>query len=312
MNTEQGDRLPSRVLAQVAQRGRMFLALLRATWKEYQHDHAGFFAGSIVYSALLSLIPLVLLFLSALGLLLRFSELAAQWQQQVLSAIDARFGEEVGATIEQLLVTFEQQSVIATIIGLITLLLTASGLFRQLRLSFRAIWKHAPPLVSGSVWVVMLTSLREQIISFVMVFTVGGLLLVSLMLISVTRWLHVLTSDMPLFYGADGWLLTTLGSLAMAAVTFGLLFKYLPPVPLRWRDVWVATLLCTAAWRIASELLALYGDFFTSNLSAYGAIGGVLVVMLWMNLVSQMLFFGAELCKVTVTQAGSFTVDHTP
>jgi uncharacterized BrkB/YihY/UPF0761 family membrane protein len=54
----------------------------------------------------------------------------------------------------------------------------------------------------------------------------------------------------------------------------------------------------------ASELLALYGVFFGSR-SASGAVGGVLAIMLWMNIVSQVLFFGAELCKVVARQNGA-------
>lgn len=316
MNAGQGGGPSPGVLAQAVRRGRGFLALLRAAWREYEHDHARFLAGAMVYYALLSLIPLLLLLLSSFGLLLRFSELFAEAQQQLLQVIDVRFGAELRMTIEQLLASFEQQSVIATIIGLITLLLTSSGLFRQLRLSFRAIWRHTPPLVSGSAWTVLRTSLREQAIAFVMVLSLGGLLTLALALIAVFRWLDALVGALPifsgLFSGFGGWLVTMLLPLAMGATAFGLLLKYLPPVPLRWRDILPAALLCTAGWRVASELLALYGLFFSGNRSAYGALGGLLVIMFWMNIICQMLFFGAELCKVTTAQAGSFAVEHTP
>jgi uncharacterized BrkB/YihY/UPF0761 family membrane protein len=56
---------------------------------------------------------------------------------------------------------------------------------------------------------------------------------------------------------------------------------------------------------VAAEFLALYGVFFGSSHSAYGVVGGVLAVMLVMNIVSQVLFFGAELCKVVATGTGA-------
>ena len=62
-----------------------------------------------------------------------------------------------------------------------------------------------------------------------------------------------------------------------------------------------AAVLCGAVWVIGAEILVLYGTF-GSGLGAYGALGGVLVIMLWMNVVSQMLFFGAELCKVSASR----------
>jgi membrane protein len=74
-----------------------------------------------------------------------------------------------------------------------------------------------------------------------------------------------------------------------------------PPFSIRWRDIRLAALLCGVGWVVASELLALYGVFFGSR-SASGAVGGVLAIMLWMNIVSQVLFFGAELCKVVARQ----------
>jgi uncharacterized BrkB/YihY/UPF0761 family membrane protein len=55
---------------------------------------------------------------------------------------------------------------------------------------------------------------------------------------------------------------------------------------------------CAAAWIIASEILTLYGVFFADSFGAWGAIGGLLMIMLWMYVVSQILFYGAELREV--------------
>jgi membrane protein len=83
------------------------------------------------------------------------------------------------------------------------------------------------------------------------------------------------------------------------------MFRFLPPVAVCWRDVWPAALLGGVVWVAASELLSLYGALFGQHRSAYGALGGVLAVMLWMNIVSQVLFFGAELCKVMTSPPDS-------
>jgi uncharacterized BrkB/YihY/UPF0761 family membrane protein len=63
-----------------------------------------------------------------------------------------------------------------------------------------------------------------------------------------------------------------------------------------WRRCW-----CAIAWIIGADLLALYASF--GDNSAYGAIGGLLVVMVWMKFVSQVLFYGAEICKVVATRS---------
>jgi len=276
--------------------------VLRSAWIEYERDRARYLAVAMVYYALVSLVPLLLLLLAALGLSLRFLPIAANARQQMLLVIDANFGPELAVAITRLLDALQQESIIATVISLAGILLAASVLFKHLRLSFRAIWKHEPPLVSGPVRVVVLATILERTVAFAMVLGGGGLLLAALGLLTAAGWLHRLLGTTLLFGELSPWLVAALTSLSFAALSFAALFKVLPPVPMRWRDIWLATLLCAVAWVIAGELLALYAVFFGDSRSAYGALGAMLAVMLWMNIVSQVLFFGAELCKVVAAR----------
>jgi membrane protein len=277
---------------------RRLLELLRAAWVEYEQDRARYLAVAMIYYAIVSLVPLFLLLLAALGLLLRFSPLAAEVQHQVLQGIEAGFGPDLRRTITRLLDALRRESIIATAISLVGLLFTASLLFRHLRLAFRAIWKYDPPLVSGAVGAVVRTTVLERVISFLMVLGGGGVLLAALALVAATQWLSPRLTGLPLLGWLAGWLLATASSFGLVALTFAFMLKFLPPVPLGWRQVWLATLLCTLAWMLASELLSLYGVFVGHSRTASGALGGLLAIMLWMNIVSQVLFFGAELCKV--------------
>ena len=76
-------------------RGQPLFLLLRTAWTEYEHDYACFLASAMVYNALVSLVPILLLLLSALGLLLRFSDAAATAEQQVLQTARQTFGAEL-------------------------------------------------------------------------------------------------------------------------------------------------------------------------------------------------------------------------
>jgi|SRR5262245_32434656 len=286
----------------VARFGRTFVDLLRVAWVEYERDRARYLAVAMIYYALVSLVPLFLLLLSALGLLLRYSTIAAEAQEKTLLRIDANFGPQLRATIEGLLNTLKQESIIATVIGLTGVLLTASVLFKHLRLTFRAIWNCEPPLVSGGPRVVVRATILERVTAFVMVLGGGLLLLVEIVLIVTTQWLSSVLSSLPQPFETMGWALPVLSSWALAAITFAFLFKFLPPVPIRWRDVWLGVLLCATALVVVSNGLALFGGSFGDGRSASGALGGILAVMLWMNIVSQVLFFGAEVCKVVATR----------
>jgi membrane protein len=275
--------------------------LLRAAWVEYERDHARYLAVAMIYYALVSLVPLLLLLLAALGLLLRFSEAAADVRRQILDGVTTHFGPELSKTITGLFDTLQRESIVATVVSLVGLLLTASVLFKQLRLTFRAIWKVAPPLVSGAVRAVVWTTIFERAVAFLIMLGGGVLLVAALGLIAATQWLDRVLGGLPLLGSKSGWLLATASSLGLAIITFAGLFKFLPPVPMRWRHVRFAALLCAAAWVVVSELLALFGGFVVGSRSTAGVFG-LLAIMLWMNIGSQVLFFGAELCKVVATR----------
>ncbi len=79
----------------IAQHGRALMRLLRAAWSEYERDFAKYFAGAMVYYALVSIVPLLLLVLATLGLLLRFSDAASRAEQQVLQTVQNSLGPEM-------------------------------------------------------------------------------------------------------------------------------------------------------------------------------------------------------------------------
>jgi membrane protein len=280
------------------QRVRTIIARVRQAWEQYQRDYAFFLAAAMVYYALVSLVPLLLLLLSALGLMLRFSAFAKGAEQQVLHAFEQGLGAELPAAITRLLDGLRQASIIATAVSVIGLVVTASMLFRNLRLSFRAIWKYEPPLAASSVRVIVRQTFLEQAMSFAMVLLSGLLLLMSLAVVSLVQWVGGLLTHLPRVGDTAEWALALPIPLVLVTVTFACLFKFLPPVRLRWRHVVLPAVLCALGWYVAAEIVTLYGVFFGSDTSAYGALGGLLVIMLWMNVVSQLLFFGAELCKV--------------
>src|SRR5215831_18869641 len=115
-------------------------SLLRAAWEEYERDRARYFASAMVYFALMSLVPILLLLLAAIGWTLRFSGAAAGLEGQVLTIVETNLGEQFRGFIEALLTQLQHESLIATVAGVVGLAYTASKLFRHLRMTFRAIW----------------------------------------------------------------------------------------------------------------------------------------------------------------------------
>lgn len=273
--------------------------LLRAAAGEYVRDYAHYFAGAMVYYALLSLVPLLVLLMAALGWLLRLSPLATNLEHQLLSTIEITFGADLRVAVEQVSEHLQRGSILATLIGVVGLLLTSSALFGHLRMTFRAIWKQAPPLASGSLLRALRMKLTERAIAFGIMFGGGAVLLALLAIIGTLQWLAALPGNLKLLGDTLGWLLPLLGSLVIAPLIFALLLRALPPERVNWRDVRLAAILLGLTWIFGAEVLSVYAAHAAKKWSAYGAIGGILMVMLWMHAMSKMLFFGAELSKVT-------------
>jgi membrane protein len=144
---------------------------------------------------------------------------------------------------------------------------------------------------------VVRATFTEQVTSFLLVLIGAALLLVALALIAIVQWLGAHLARLP-WLGDIGWVIALPTALIIVTLTFAVLFRFLPPVRVAWRHIWIVAGACAIAWLIASEILTLYAIFFADRFGAWGAIGGLLMIMLWMNIVSQILFYGAEFCKV--------------
>src|SRR5262249_8594893 len=156
----------------------------------------------------------------------------------------------------------QQGSIIATVVSLVGLLLTATKLFHHLRMTFRAMWKYESPLASGAMPQMVLETFREKARAFLMLLASGGFLLAALVLDGVSNWVTLRTSRVPWLSEPIGLFFTIAAVFVLAPLTFALIFRYLPPVKLEWRHVWLASALCALAWMIGLELLALYGARF--------------------------------------------------
>jgi len=93
-------------------------------------------------------------------------------------------------------------------------------------------------------------------------------------------------------------------TLLLNTIVFALLFKFLPDTTVRWGDVWVGAIVTAVIWEIGKRLLTLYAGTL-SYASAYGAVGTVLVLMVWIYFSSQILFLGAEFTEVYSRRRGS-------
>lgn len=283
--------------------------MLREAWREYERDYARYYAGAIVFYALVSLVPLLLLFLGTVGVLLRHSRVVDARARQLLDAIEAGFGADLREGAVRLSDQLQQGSLVVTVLSLAVLLVTASRLFHHLRMTFRAVWKHESPLSSGALLTIVLRTALEKAKAVVGALAGGALLLLAIVLEVVLHWLVLRTPRVPWPDEAATRWLGIMALLVLVPGVFALLLRYLPPVTVAWRHVLPASVLCGMAWLIGFELVALYSAGVGTRFGAYGALGGVLVAMVWLNLSTQLLFLGAEFSKLSA-QRGDAAITH--
>ena len=287
---------------------RDLVPLLKETASEFQKDEAGQLGAALAYYAMFSIFPLLLLLIAGLGFVLRYWDQAIDVQQQILETVGRNLSPQLSTTIADILGGVKSQAGGATVIGLVTLLIGASGVFQQLDYSFNKIW-NVPKPTEPVGWVnTVLTTVRNKLFSFGMVLAVGFLLLVSMALSGASQALLQGFKDVPVVGGVAGFAIGLALSLLLNTFVFALLFKFLPDTLVYWRDVWLGAVATALVWELAKYLLGWYIAQSGKTYSAYGAVGTVLVLMVWIYFSSQILFLGAEFTEVYSRRHGSRAV----
>ena len=252
-------------------------------------DGAPRLGASLAYYTLFSLAPILLVVIAIAGF--AFGEEAVRGQ--IVAELDQLVGPEGAKAVQTLLQGARRESggALATVLGTVTFLLAATGAFLELQYALNRVWR-VQPKPGLSVRAILLDRLR----SFGIVVGIGFLLLVSL---AVSAALAALGDVLGRAPGLPAiWMAVNAAlGFAVVAVLFALLFKYLPDVELRWRDVWLGGAVTALLFTAGKQLIGLYlGKSATA--SSYGAAGSVVVLMLWVYFTSQVVLLGAEFTRV--------------
>jgi membrane protein len=210
-------------------------------------------------------------------------------------------GRASAETIRTLLEnTHQHDGVMATLIAFVMLLFGASGVFVELRDSLNIIWEAPQRVESG-----VSSFIQQRLISFVMVVALCVLLLGSLLVSTALTLIDKLFSDVvPLHISVLSQLANVLLTLIAFTILFGLIFKFVPNLPIRWQEVSVGALVTAVLFAIGKALLALYLAT-TAVGSTYGAAGSLVALVVWVYYSSQIFFFGAVFTRVYAAQFGS-------
>lgn len=272
--------------------------ILKKTVTNFLEDDSFSYASSIAFSTIFSL-PAILVI--ALTIAATFYERNVV-QEELIRQVGWLIGSESAKEIERILLhaAIDAQSTFAKVVGVLTLVISATAIFLSLQTSLNKIWGIKPKPQRG--W---LKFIINRLLSLAMVFSLGFMLLVSLLVDTVLVVFQDFVASF--LQGATLYLITAINviiALAFVAFIFGMIFKVLPDAKIQWRQVWVGSVVTTLLFTLGKYLIGFYLGNSSFN-SAYGAAGSLVIILVWVYYSTVIVLFGAELTSVYAKEIGS-------
>ena len=270
--------------------------MLKETVLSFIDDEALSRGAAIAFYTVTSIAPVLLIVVAIAGL--AFGHDAAQ--NAIITQLSGLMGQQTAEVIQAAIASAAGKSsgILANIIGVATLVATASGVFGEMQSSLNAIWK------AKSVATTVSRLIRARAISLGLVAALGFLLIVSLAVSAgLTAFGNYLDSIIPIGKLIFP-ILNFFVSLALLAALFAAIYKVLPDRRLEWRDVIIGAIVTSVLFTIGKSLVGWYLGS-SAVASSYGAAGGLIVLLLWVYYSVQIFLLGAEFTKIFANQHGS-------
>jgi membrane protein len=279
---------------------RVVVQVLREMATEWKEDKAPRLGAALAFYTIFSLAPLMIIAIVISGAI--FGQAAAQ--ANVVAQVESVVGPSGAAAVAGLIQSSKLPGAggpLATIVGVVTLVLGAVGVFGQLQDALNTIWEVTPrPGLR------LMAIMQKRLLPFAMVLGVGFLLLVAVVANTLLAAVMAYVGNTLPYMGLLNTLVNFLLPLIIATLLFAALFKIVPDVHLAWRDIWPGAVLTAVLFTIGKLLLG----FYLGRRAPAGAAGAsaaadsLLAVLIWVYYTAQILFFGAEFTKVYVRHFG--------
>ncbi len=281
--------------------------LLKAIWQLFRESVIGWsrndamlHAAALGYWVVLSVAPLLMLTIAIASQV--FSQ--AFVESAIIDQVSHGLGPEMASALSGLVQSTRSfsNSLLATGIGLVFVVYSASNVFMQLQISLNAMWgiQQRADTIGES----LLATTKSRLVAAASVLTVGFLLLGSLLLN--TLWTAIPDQYVEPVLASLGRYRTIIDlwtSPLVYWVLFALIFKILPRARIRWRDVWPGALLTALLFWMGGYVIGLYLGY-TFITSIYGATGSLIALLLWAYYSAWIILFGAKFTQVYTDRYG--------
>jgi membrane protein len=279
---------------------RMIPALLKETAFAWYADRGPRLGAALAFYTLFSLAPLLII-ITAIAALAYGHEVAhAQILRQVEEIIGVDGMKAIRTVIEN--ASRPSSGVMATLIGLATLLFGATIVFSELQDALNTIWKIPPRPDRG----IVIGMMRDRFLSFAMVLSIGFLLVVSMFANTILTAIARNLGDSLPGQACVLRIANVMLFLGIVTLLFAVIYKVLPDTTIMWSDVIIGAVATSLLFVIGKFLIGLY-LVYSSMVSVYGAAGSLVVVLVWVYYSAQIFYFGAEFTKVYASRRGHRT-----
>ena len=261
-------------------------ALFMEAGRRWLADHAPRMSAALAFYTILSITPLLVITTAIVGFVL--GEEAARGE--IVAQLEGLIGSAGAEVIQTTVLHIHQprSGVIASLLGIVTLLFGASGVFAELQDDLNTVWKT--PGRETQTW---LATFKERLLSFAMVLAVGFLMLVSLIVSALLAIMGAVIKDFFPELGVAIWAINFLISIGVATGLFALMFRYLPDYRSSWSVVFKGASLTALLFTLGKILIGLYVGG-AGIATPFGAAGSVVVLVVWVYYSALIFFFGAE------------------
>ena len=278
---------------------------IKGLWKSLKLAATGFMddkilklSAALAYYTVFSLGPMFIVILFITDVTLGNEAMEGRVYGQIAGLV----GSEAAVQIQEMIrnSALSNKGPLAAIIGGITLLIGATGVFAEIQDSINQIWGLKAKTKKG--WLKMLTN---RLLSFSIVVSLGFLLLVSLVINGLLEgMMDRLTQMFPNLAVIVVYIINILITFGVTTLLFGIIFKVLPDAKIKWKDVIIGSMATAILFMIGKFAITFY--IGSSDIgSTYGAAGSLVVLLVWVYYSSLILYFGAEFTKAYAANYGS-------
>lgn len=271
---------------------------IKQAYDDFSDDDCMSMAAALAYYTIFSLPPLLVVALTIAGVFWDSSDVRGSLEDEIAALVGEGGKKEVATMIDK--ANQPGRGAVASTVGVVVLLLGATGVFGQLQHSLNRVWEVKPDPAQGGIK----NFIMKRILSLGMVLAIGFLLLVSLILTTILGSVGNTLGGLLPGDVAKVWpfLIHLVVSFVVITLLFAAMFKALPDAHLSWRNVWFGAAVTAGLFIVGKSLIGLY--LANKDPGAYGAAGSLVIVLLWVYYTSLILFFGAEFTQAWAQSHG--------